>query len=138
MTVKEYLKTRRNIPGKIIFHLLDKEFINDPLSEVDLQNLEFLEMVWGNREIIRAQLSKFSRKERESFVRTVVYTSKWERYVYNRFYNLPERSNLPIKKVLGEIEDLFCFHPTAETERRVKQIRSSARVAFCREKKTQR
>ncbi len=136
MELTEYLKTKKVIPNKVIRHFVEKGFINNPLSDADLKNLEFLEMIWGNRELVRAQISKFPRKERESFIRTVVYASKWERYVYTRFYNLPAGISLSTKKVLREIEELFCFHPTGEVEHRVKQIRTAVRVALHREKKT--
>ncbi len=136
MTVDDYLKTKRNVPRKIIIHFLEKGFIGDPLNEVDLHNLEFLQTIWGNREMVRAQFAKFSRKEREIFVRTVVYSAKWERYVYNRFYNLPQGEILSVNRVLGEIEDIFHFKPEAEVKQRVLQLRTAARVALHREKKT--
>ena len=69
-----------------------------PSPADDLVGLQFLEQVWCDRELLRAQLRRFSLKARTSLIRTANLTTKWERYAYSRFRNQEEGSNLPMRQ----------------------------------------
>ena len=87
MYITEYA-TVTSIPRNILRYLNRKGLIQDPLCQDDFLCLQFLEQVWGNKKILRAQLSRLSVKARQSFLRTADLPTKWERYASSRYYNL--------------------------------------------------
>ena len=98
-----------SIPKNILRYLNREGLIQDPLSQEDILCLRFLEHVWGNKKILRAQLSRLSVKARQSFLRTADLPTKWERYAFSRFYNLEPGKKLPMGTIIEEIQTTFCF-----------------------------
>ncbi|MFZ5798863.1 MAG: hypothetical protein ACOY3O_10610 [Thermodesulfobacteriota bacterium] len=135
-TITEYARDV-NIPLRVLRHLNRKAIIRDPLREEDLAGLHFLEQVWGDRELLRAQLRRLSLEARTSLIRTANLTTKWERYAYSRFRNQDEGSKLPMRKVIEEIEITFRFQLNDQQIRRLIRVRNRAQVARHREKNAQ-
>lgn len=89
--------------------MVSQEIIHDPLSKEDLIGLALLEKVWMRRDFLRPQLAQFSFKRRLILIETAGLKTKWERYAYSRLINLPPRKNLPMHKLISEIELTFDF-----------------------------
>ena len=117
------------IPRKVLLYLHRQLLIQDPLSREDLLGLRLLEQVWGNKEILRSQLSRMSKKSRLPFLLTAHLDSKWERYAYSRFYNSKPGVRLSVRLVVDEIQTTFRFQLTKAQLRRVLTIRNRAQVA---------
>jgi hypothetical protein len=132
-TIREYA-AGSSIPRRILLYLNRIDIIQDPLSPKDLIGLQLLEQIWGNREILRAQLSRLSMKTRHSLIRTAAISTKWERYAYSRFYNREPGKKLPMQQVIEEIETTFIFRLSDQHIKRLYTIRNRAQVAKHRKK----
>ena len=133
MYITEYA-TVTSIPRNILRYLNSEGMIEDPLGEEDYIRLRFLEQIWGNKKILRSQLSRLSLKARESFVRTADLPSKWERYASSRFYNLGDGKKLPMAALIEEIQTTFGFLLSKKQIRRLYTIRNRMQVARHRKK----
>ena len=133
MYITEYA-TVTSIPRNILRYLNRKGLIQDPLCQDDFLCLQFLEQVWGNKKILRAQLSHLSVKARQSFLRTADLPTKWERYASSRYYNLESGKKLPMGALIEEIQTTFCFLLSQEQIIRLYKIRNRVHVARHREK----
>ncbi len=122
------------IPKRTLNYLHRKGIIEDPLRQADLTSLHFFEQIWGNKELLRAQLSRLSIKARLSFVRTADLPSKWERYAYSRYYNLQPGKELPMRTIIEEIQTTFRFLLKKQQIIRLYQIRNRVQVVRHREK----
>lgn len=129
----EYARQSR-IPAKVLHYLKRQGFIADPLDDQDLLGLALLERVWGKREVLRPQLAKLSRSDRQRFLETADLPSKWERYAYSRFRNQAPGKKLPMRVVIEEIEITFGFRPEPDAITRLHRARNRAQVARHREK----
>jgi hypothetical protein len=127
-TIIEYARQSR-IPRRVLLLLNRQGILHDPLTRVELIGLQFLEQIWGHKEILRPQLSRMPLKARLSFLRTVSLTTKWERYAYTRFYNQKTDSRLSLQTVVEEIQATFLFQLNKGQIERVKAVRNRARVA---------
>ncbi len=132
--ITEYAKNSI-LPKRILRYLHRTGEIKDPLSREDIICLHFLEQIWGNKELLRAQLNRLSLKARLSFLQTANLSTKWERYAYSRFYNLAPGSKLPMQMLIEEIQTTFCFQLNKQKINRLYTIRNRAQVARHREKK---
>jgi len=133
MYITEYA-TVTSIPRNILRYLNREGFIQDPLSQEDLLCLRFLEQVWSNKKILRAQLSRLSLKARHSFLRTADLPSKWERYTATRFHNIENGKKLPMGALIEEIQTTFGFILSKKQISRLYKIRNRVQVARHREK----
>ena len=133
MTVTDFAKGSP-IPKRILRYLHRKGFIQDPLSPEDQTSLIFLGRIWGRKEVVRAQITKLSMKNRLSFLRTADLPSKWERYAYSRFRNQAQGKNLAMEIVIEEIEISFGFRLNNQQKSSLYKIRNRAQVARHREK----
>ncbi len=84
-------------------------YIHEPLTHEDIIGLGLLEKLWWKSEVLRAQLMKFSRKDRQALVETADLPTRWERYACSRFNNLAPGEKLPMKKLIREIEMSYDF-----------------------------
>ena len=132
--LSEYAK-EISIPKRILRYLQRDGIINDPLSREDQLCLQFLEEIWGNKEILRAQLGRLSLKARQSFLRTADLPTKWERYASSRYFNLAPGQKLEMSTLIEEIQTTFCFLLTRQQIKRLYKIRNRVQVAKHREKK---
>ncbi len=133
MYITEY-KAITSIPRNVLRYLNNEGFIQDPLCQNDLLCLRFLEQIWGNKKILRAQLSRLSLKARQSFIRTADLPSKWERYAASRFYNIEPGNKLPMGALIEEIQTTFSFHLSKKQISSLYKIRNRVQVAKHREK----
>jgi len=132
MYITEYARVS-SIPRSILRYLNGEGMIEDPLSEEDYLRLRFLEQVWGNKKILRSQLSRLSLKARESFLRTADLPSKWERYASTRFYNMEQRQKLPMETLIEEIQTTFGFILSKKQIGSLYKIRNRVQVTRHRE-----
>ena len=133
MYITQYA-TVTSIPKNILRYLNREGLIEDPLSQDDLLRLQFLELVWGNKKILRAQLSRLSLKARQNFLRTADLPTKWERYASSRFYNLEPGKKLPMGALIEEIQTTFSFILSKKQISSLYKIRNRVQVAKHREK----
>ncbi|MBM9615671.1 hypothetical protein JWJ90_15490 [Desulfobulbus rhabdoformis] len=132
--ISEYAK-QTTTPKRIIRYLQREGIIQDPLGREDQLCLQFLERIWGKRELLRAQLSRLPLKARLSFLRTADLPAKWERYASSRYFNLPIGQKLEMNTLIEEIQTTFCFLLTRQQIKRLYKIRNRVQVAKHREKK---
>ena len=133
-TITEFSR-KSPLPRKILLLLQRKEIIQDPLTQENLNGLRLLEQVWGDRNVLRPQISRMSRIAREKFIRTVALNSKWERYAYSRYFNQEPGGRLSLQQVIEEIQTTFRFELTKKQISRIRNIRSKAQVARYRDMK---
>ena len=133
VTITEYA-AESLIPKRILRYLHREGIIQDPLRPEDRIGLQFLEKIWGRKEVLRAQLTKLSMKARLSFIKTADFSSKWERYAYSRFRNQEPGKKLAMQSVIEEIETTFFFRLNKQQINRLYKIRNRAQVARHREK----
>lgn len=106
MTLKEYYSSAKKSFSLYQLKLLKfNGVISEPLTNTDLLFLNKLDVIWGDRVILRSQISKMKLKERLSFLETADFNFPWERYIYSRIVNektvvgRPPRSAVLIKEV---------------------------------------
>lgn len=133
-TITKYAQ-QSPIPRKILLLLKRAAIIQEPLTREDLIGLQLLEQVWGNKAVLRSQISRMSVNARKKFVQTVALNSKWERYAYSRYFNQKSGNRLSLQQVIEEIQTTFRFELTTHQIIRIRKIRTQAQVARHREKK---
>lgn len=133
MHIDEYAKSSP-IPKRILRYMNRINLIEDPLLADEIVALQFLSQIWGNREVIRAQLNRLSMKSRLNFLKTAHIPTKWERYAYSRFSNLEPGKSLPMETLVEEIQTTFCFVLKEEHISRLYKIRNRVHVARHRKK----
>jgi len=122
MEIKNYAKDSR-LPLKTLYWMVSRKIIHNPLTEEDVIGLKILEKLWGNREILRTQLARFSRKRRLALINTADIATKWERYAFSRFQNIQPGKKLAMNQVIDEIELTFGFVLQASHIKKLYQIR---------------
>jgi len=127
MFIDEYAKSSP-IPKRLLRYLNRINLISDPLLADEIIALQFLSQIWGNREVIRAQLNRLSLKSRLSFLKTAHIPTKWERYAYSRFSNLESGKTLPMETLIEEIQTTFCFLLKQQHISRLYKIRNRCRL----------
>jgi hypothetical protein len=133
MFIDEYAKSSP-IPKRILRYLNRINLIADPLLADEIIALQFLSQIWGNREVIRAQLNRLSLKSRLSFLKTAHIPTKWERYAYSRFSNLESGKTLPMETLIEEIQTTLCFLLKQQHISRLYKVRNRVQVARHRKK----
>jgi hypothetical protein len=108
MDIKQYGKSSR-LPLKTLHWMARKKIIADPLTNEDVIGLRLLEQVWWKSEILRAQLLKYSKKDRQILIETADLKTKWERYAHSRFKKLQAGEKLAMKQLIDEIEMTYDF-----------------------------
>jgi len=133
MNVGEFAKISA-LPKRVLVYLRREGVIQDPLSSDNVICLQFLEQIWGKKELLRAQLSRLPLKARLSFLRTAELPTKWERYASSRYHNLAPGKKLEMAMLIEEIQTTFCFVLSKQQIRRLYRIRNRVQVARHREK----
>lgn len=133
MDIKEFA-VRSTIPRCVLVYLSREGILGDPLTQEEMICLQFLEKIWGRKEVLRAQLSRLSMKARLSFIRTADLSTKWERYAYSRFRNLEPGKKLAMHKLIEEIQTTFGFLLKKNHIKRLYVLRNRAHVARHRKK----
>ncbi len=133
MNVTEFAQNSP-LPKRVLIYLQREGVIETPLSPDNVICLQFLEQIWGKKEILRAQLSRLSLKARLSFLRTADLPTKWERYASSRYHNLDPGKKLEMALLIEEIQTTFCFVLNKQQIRRLYTIRNRVQVARHRKK----
>ena len=123
MEIKDFAKESR-IPLRTLRLLVKAGIIQNPLTVDDLIGLRFVSKNWANREILRAQLASIPIAKRKRLIETAGISTKWERYVYSRYANLPEDEKLRISVVYFEVQETFHFTLDPFQKKRIRAIRS--------------
>ena len=123
------------IPKWLLSYLARKGVISQPPSQEDSLGLRFLATIWGDKEVLRAQVAKMSLRARTSFLQTAEMASKWERYAYSRFLNSPAGTRLSMIRVVAEIESTFGFLLNKAQVKQLYRLRNRAYAAKHRMKK---
>lgn len=134
LSIREYAQISV-IPRKVLLYLQRKKIIEEPLGPEALAGLQLLEQVWGDPELLRPQIARMSRHAREQFLRTAELYTKWERYVYSRYFNQEKGKALPLQQVIEELQITFGFELNGLQIRRIRSIRARAQSARYRQKK---
>ena len=132
MDINRYARNSR-LPRKIFLWMVRKGYIRNPLGEEDMIGLRLLEKVWWKSEILRAQLLKYSRKDRLALIETADLPTRWERYAYSRFNNLGAGEKLSMKTLIKEIEMTYDFTLDRSHVRQLYRVRQRI---YNRRKKT--
>ena len=110
--------------NKILTYLKRKKIIGNFIE--DKAKILFLQKIWGDKILLRAQLSKMNKKERQRFLDTCDYETKWERYAFtrlkNHIYN-ESRSKLSLKRLIEEIETYYKFEMKVKKVKKLLKIR---------------
>lgn len=122
MDLTEYA-TQSRLPRKILKWMEIKKLIHDPLTGEDLFGLKLLEKVWCNREVLRCQLSTFSKERRFKLIGSADLKTKWERYAYSRYCNLRSDEKLPMKMLIEEVQLTFNFQLNHSHIRKLYRVR---------------
>lgn len=122
------------IPKRVLTYLVRRGLLSEPPSPEEIHGLRFLESIWGDKEVIRAQMARMSRQARRSFVQTVGLAAKWERYAYSRFRNNGDGRRLSMTRVVLEIESTFGFVLNRVQVKQLYRLRNRAYAAKHREK----
>lgn len=124
-----------SIPKRLLSYLVRKGVLSQPPSQEEILGLHFLATIWGDKEVLRAQVAKMSFRARKSFLQTAGLTTKWERYAYSRFLNSPAGTRLPMTRVVVEIESTFGFVLNKAQVKQLYRLRNRAYAAKHRRKK---
>lgn len=125
MDIEEYAKQSR-LSRKVLFWMVTKEMIHNPLRTGDLAGLELMEKVWAKHEIIRAMLSNYPKERRLRLLENSQFKTKWERYAYGRFRNLKPGNRVLMKNLIDEIQTTFCFTLKHHHIKRLYKVREKA------------
>lgn len=115
--------TQSRLPLKILKWMETEKFIHNPLTEEDLIGLRLLEKVWCSREVLRCQLSTFSKERRLNLISSADIKTKWERYAYSRYRNLKGDEKLSMKMLIEEIQLTFNFQLNHSHIRKLYRVR---------------
>ena len=137
MDINQYARQSR-LPLKILNWMVGQQIIHDPLTKEDLIGLGLLEKVWMRRDYLRPQLSQFSKKRRQEFLEKVDLETKWERYAFSRFRNLPAGEKIGMKQLVDEIEITFDFTLNWWQIKRLYRVRQKIYHLRMKEKRLQK
>ncbi len=124
-----------SIPKRLLSYLMRKGVLSQPPSQEEILGLRFLAAIWGDKEVLRAQVAKMSLRARKSFLQTAGLTTKWERYAYSRFLNGETGTRLSMTRVVAEIESTFGFVVNKAQVKQLYRLRNRAYIAKHRRKK---
>jgi len=124
-----------SIPKRLLSYLMRKGVLSQPPSQEEILGLHFLATIWGDKEVLRAQVAKMSLRARKSFLQTAELTTKWERYAYSRFLNSEPGMRLSMARVVAEIESTFAFVVNKAQVKQLYRLRNRAYAAKHRRKK---
>jgi len=108
MNIEQYAKESK-LPLKILRWMVRENMVQNPLSDTDLIGLSLVEKLWGKKNFLRVQLTQFSYKRRLHLIQTSDLESKWERYAFSRFKNLPPKKKIKMQTIINEIELTYGF-----------------------------
>ena len=123
-----------DLPVKVLGRLQDTGVIHRPIDCGDFEFLKTLRKIWGNAFLLRCQLANFSGPRRKDLILRPGLTSKWERWVYGRFFFNPlyydhngnmvnPKDRIRIEDVADYVQYRFGVPKCANTLDRILKIR---------------
>ena len=125
MDIEEYAKQSR-LTRKILYWMVAKNMVSNPLKNEDLVGLQLLEKTWAKHEVIRSMLSHYSKERRLRLLEGSQFKTKWERYAYGRYRNLKEGDRVLMKVLIEEIETTFGFTLKHHEIKKLYKVREKA------------
>ena len=133
MELEEFARISR-IPLALLKKIARAGMVENPLSENDILGLTFLEKIRGNEGLCKVLLYKHlvkkSKMARVAYLNTIDLETKWERYVFSRFYNYDASEkggrNLKMSKVIEDLKKYLDFQPNHFQIKRLYSVRKKA------------
>ncbi|MDH3544295.1 MAG: hypothetical protein OET55_00060 [Desulfuromonadales bacterium] len=136
MSMTEIAK-KVKLPVKAVGRLQNMGEIDRPITCANFDFLKSLEKIWGNHFFLRLQLARLSIKQREELIKRPELASKWERWLYSRyFFNKIKRGHsekminpeerIIVEDTLEMIEEMFHVPNCENTRTRYLEIRQMA------------
>jgi hypothetical protein len=93
LTVKEVVELLPKFKEKHINYLIKRGVISYPIRDKDLEVLIAIHKIWGTREVVRFNLSYFSKKRKVELLRAVLYgcETSLDVWLYTRMKKKMER-----------------------------------------------
>ena len=133
MELEEFARISR-IPLPLLKKIARVGLVENPLSENDILGLTFLEKIRDNEGLCKVLLYKHlvkkSKTARVAYLNTIDLETKWERYVFSRFYNYKAEEkggrNLKMSKVIEDLKKYLHFQPNHFQIKRLYLVRKKA------------
>ena len=133
MELEEFARISR-IPLALLKKIARAGMVENPLSENDILGLTFLEKIRGNEGLCKVLLYKHlvkkSKMARVAYLNTIDLETKWERYVFSRFYNYDASKkggrNLKMARVIEDLKKYLHFEPNHFQIKRLYSVRKKA------------
>ena len=131
MTLKD-LSRQFKIPLISLKHLAENGLIHDPPTDEDINNLSFLSQIWGDKELLKHQLTKYNQKSRLAMIKTAEM-DKIPAYIFNRYLNAEE--SLMVQQVAEEVNHYYHVPIDDKLKKLIYKTREKARKAKQRMKR---
>ena len=133
MELEDFARISR-IPLSLLKKIARAGMVENPLSENDILGLTFLEKIRGNEGLCKVflykHLVKKSKMARVAYLNTIDLETKWERYVFSRFYNYNASEkggrNLKMSRVIEDLKKYLHFDPNTFQIKRLYSVRKKA------------
>ena len=133
MELEDFARISR-IPLSLLKKIARAGMVENPLSENDILGLTFLEKIRGNEGLCKVflykHLVKKSKMARVAYLNTIDLETKWERYVFSRFYNYnaDEKGgrHLKMSRVIEDLKKYLHFEPNPFQIKRLYSVRKKA------------
>ena len=133
MELEDFARISR-IPLSLLKKIARAGMVENPLSENDILGLTFLEKIRGNEGLCKVLLYKHlvkkSKMARVAYLNTIDLETKWERYVFSRFYNYnaDEKGgrHLKMSRVIEDLKKYLHFEPNPFQIKRLYSVRKKA------------
>ena len=142
LTVKEVVKIFPKFKEKHINYFIKRGVISYPIGERDLEVLGAIHRIWGTREIVRFNLSYFSRRRREELLREALSgcETRFEVWLYTKVKEKMERGEkVYIEEIVKEAVSIWKLKKDKKVlesvRKKVKQLRERLYRRFYRKKK---
>ena len=131
MTIKE-LSKQLKLPLMTLNYLVQKGLIHDPPTDEDVNNLSFLSQIWGDKELLKHQLTKYNQKSRLAMIKTAEM-DKITAYIFNRYLNA--EGKLMVQQVAEEVNHYYHVPIDDKLKKLIYKTREKARKAKQRMKR---
>jgi len=128
------------VPARIIWYLLKKNLIADPLDQRSLVSLVFLEKIWRRQVILQGMMASVDKQRRNRLVETADLTQQWEKFAYSLFrkraINPSNFKDITIPKVACQVREFFGFalYPSQYSRLQIIKKKATDAVRYKRKK----
>jgi hypothetical protein len=139
--VKEVVKLFPKFKEKHVNYFIKKKVISYPIGERDLEVLAAIHKIWGTRELIRFNLSYFSKKRRAELLREALdgCETKFDLWLYTRIKKMKERGErVYVSRLIEEAHQIWKLKKSKKNlealKRKIKQIKRKLHLKLSHEK----